>query len=81
MHFPQVNLNGTSKESLENQYREILHATNELIIKLRAAMPHGRDYPNGGLYEARDEMEERIRKVDAIEKEISEIAVGVIHQE
>ena len=40
----KVNLNGTSKSDLLDQYKKCLRALRELDKAMGEAMPHGRDY-------------------------------------
>ena len=42
--LPQVNINGTSREALIDQLREVIAALNLAINTMASAMPHGRDY-------------------------------------
>lgn len=46
MIFPTVNLNGTSRQSLFDQYYGALQAVQAAIVALMAIEVHGRDYPN-----------------------------------
>jgi hypothetical protein len=46
MIFPTINLNGTSADELIAQQQAIWEAADRLLTAMRAATPHGRDYPN-----------------------------------
>jgi len=41
---PTVNMNGTARESLVDQRREVMDALRPAMDKLRETAPHGRDY-------------------------------------
>jgi hypothetical protein len=42
--LPQVNLNGTSREALVEQQCDVMHALQDVLTKMGAAAPNGRDY-------------------------------------
>lgn len=70
---PIVNSNGTSLVELAKQHTECWEAANSLADKLRAAMPHGRDYqnyPTDSEYKlARDQHLARIVSAEAIARD------------
>ena len=66
---PQVNLNGTSKESLMEQVRNAADACYNLQAQLADMRPHGRDYqtaPEGAYQRARSEHDAREAKVQSV---------------
>jgi hypothetical protein len=73
LQAPMVHLNGSGKDSLQEQYQAINNACADLLGALRVATPHGRDYyPLGAdaYPAAREQHEARVRKVLAVKAEI-----------
>jgi hypothetical protein len=80
MQLPQVNLNGTSRDALLDQYRDAYRAINDAIDALCKAAPHGRDYqtlPAGSYNVAREEHDARLVKLGSIKAEIEAIAIHI----
>lgn len=83
MHLPQININGTQRSDLLEDYMEAHLALRRAIEKLSACSPHGRDYqtyPNGDqiFYAAQREHVDRIVKVRQVLAEIETLAEHVI---
>lgn len=77
MIYPSIHLNGTAKDDLLNQQRQVHKAAQGLLEFLIEAMPHGRDFyvqadQNAGR-KAREEHLERIVAVQKIMNETMEI--------
>lgn len=73
---PTVHINGTSREELMEQYRDIGAAARELLAKISAAWPNGRDYyPQGDNAHgtAADEMSARRERIQTVLDEIIEL--------
>ena len=73
MITPTVHLNGTSREALQEQYREAYSKLGETLVALIAAGPNGRDYyPQGSdvLLIAQREHRERIAKVRSVQDDM-----------
>lgn len=81
MQFPTINLNGTDATSLLSRY-VILH--QHLTNALRAmedAAPHGRDYPQGGLNQAVEEMTTRYQSLTEIIRDVSDLMGNIDDQQ
>lgn len=79
--FPRVNLNGTSRDALAEQYRVAHRAIGAAIDAMCQATPHGRDYqtlPAGSYESARAEHDARLTKLVSVKNEIEAIALHVI---
>jgi flavin-binding protein dodecin len=79
--FPTVNLNGTSKESLENGYWTALSHVQETIHKLRLCTPHGRDYqtvPETEYRKAQKQHENWMKMLDKIENDLTAITEHLV---
>lgn len=63
---PTVNLNGTSKDDLFQQFFRVHKAARGLLTTLQEATPHGRDYPNGGYETALENHSARYAAVNDI---------------
>lgn len=77
---PTVNLNGTDKAELLKQYMEIDDKLADAIEALAVAMPHGRDYPDGGLVGARFAWRERLTILRDLRAELMDNAVKISEQ-
>jgi hypothetical protein len=80
MTTPTIHLNGTSRESLLDGYRNAADALRGAIAALQQTAPHGRDYyPQGDnvLYVATDEHYARLEKLQQVLNEINELALAV----
>ena len=69
---PIIHSNGTSRDELVRQYRDILDGCRDLMAVMRSATPNGRDYypisPSAGS-EARDAYNERYNAVSKMRDE------------
>lgn len=68
----KVNINGSSKENLLEQHREIYSHLLEARSMMRKAFPHGRDYqvnPEEDYLHDRDETERRLVIIDNLMEE------------
>jgi hypothetical protein len=76
---PQISINGTSRESLVDQQRDVLKAFDSLITAMSHAMPHGRDYQhrpaeyNG----AREAWTDRMTVIVDLQREIETHALAI----
>ncbi len=74
LHVPQINLNGTSAESLQEECRDAARAIRDALKALNAMTVNGRDWQfDGGPEEyrlARAEHDERRRKLTQVGEEI-----------
>lgn len=83
MIYPTVNLNGTSREALVKQQRDIQQAFLNLKDAIRAAWPHGRDYqthPDGWQIPTKDAQEawsERVQALQAMQDDFLNLAVYI----
>lgn len=70
--LPQINLNGSSRESLIAQQCLVLDALRALMSAMQEASPNGRDYPfrPAELQPALEAWRERWVMIDALHKEI-----------
>ena len=89
MIAPTVNNNGTSKKELLAQARAAKEALNIAISALVAMYPNGRDYQTApevewlrkeALHQAMNEAGNRIRTLESILVEVSEIAIAIYNQ-
>lgn len=85
MQKPIVHLNGSSARSLAEGYSEAALAISDAAEKLAAANPHPRDYyvdrDPDAFTKARDEHIARQEKLEAIRKELEELALHCIEFE
>jgi hypothetical protein len=76
---PIVNLNGSSRADLFEQYRAVLHAAYDLRKAMTSCVPHGRDYPmspvDAGL--AREAHFEFYRIITDLENQYTNIAIAL----
>lgn len=72
--LPIVNLNGDSKETLSNNYREAHQAIHDAKKAMQACTPHGRNYQIGDCDYAlaRAEFEEWLTSLENIAKRLRE---------
>jgi hypothetical protein len=70
LNGPIVNLNGAMRDSLIKQHHAVSDAAEDLLRRMRQAMPHGRDYqtarPPVTYQSDRDEWERMARNVDEV---------------
>lgn len=79
--FPNVNINGTSAESLMEQHLEIMHRCTLLIEAMSQAMPHGRDYATpDACTNARGEHRARMMEIETIRQCAEKIALNIQEQ-
>lgn len=81
MIVPIVNLNGTSREELKEQFLEANRKAGELLKALAYAMPHGRDYQTAkdpmAFSQAAKEHTARLEAVRQIQNEMMHLAMAV----
>ncbi len=85
MEYPTVHLNGTSKQALLDQQIDAINALRVAASAMRAASPHQRDYyvkkdQAVAWARAREEHVLRLRAIDALINELTEIAKEVADQ-
>jgi hypothetical protein len=83
MQLPQINLNGTERNDLLQDYIKAKRALEHAVEALSACAPHGRDYqtlPNheSFFYAAQREHTARILKVRQVLAEIETLAEHVV---
>lgn len=81
--IPRVNLNGSSRDALIEQRRNVCDALRTALQALQEAAPHGSDYQTApiGSYElARSLYETRYRQIEDMRKEITEEAMAIQDQ-
>lgn len=71
LNGPIVNLNGASRDSLIKQHLAVSEAAEDLLRRVRQAMPHGRDYQTAPVpavdYDRdRHEWERMARNIDEV---------------
>jgi len=75
MELPIVNINGTSRKQLLEQYLAALLALQVTVKAVQDAAPHGRDYVHGGnISAAIAEHVERLAVLQRVADEIEKIA-------
>lgn len=80
---PQINLNGTDKASLLEQYQTAYLAAKRAVDMLRLCAPHGRDYQTlpADLYDlARGQHQKRMRNANAVANELMDIIEQIQEQ-
>ena len=77
---PTLNLNGTSAQTLIDQYCDASEAVKTAIAELIRAIPHGRDYPPFEIGPAREAFNDRIRVLQQIATDLEDVALSV-HQQ
>lgn len=81
MTLPTIHLNGTSKESLIDDLCTASDALNAAYEALKQTAPNGRDYyPQGpeAFAKAGGEHLDRLKRLNAIKKEIDDIALALV---
>jgi hypothetical protein len=76
---PSVNLNGSSAQSLAEQYAAA-HAALEAARGALYGIVHPRDYPNGDWAQARAAMDARIRDLNTMVDEVLDLAIACHRQ-
>lgn len=80
---PTININGTSKESLFQNYLSALHAVEAARDALHDCAPHGRDYQTaaaGAYLEARKQHVLRLGKLESVISELMQILLSIQDQ-
>ena len=79
MQHPQINLNGSSRERLQEAWQGAHRRLTEARDALCEAAPHGRDYQlqPGTYVTARKEHEARLTAINQIMDELVELYQGV----
>jgi hypothetical protein len=78
MIYPTIHLNGTSKESLIEQWSVAYIALHDACRTLQDAGPHGRDYyPQGpeAIFIAVKEHRENLAKIEAVMEYLDALAL------
>jgi len=81
--FPQVHLNGTSKEALEEGLRDAAAAVEKAREMLQGAAPHGRDYyvqTSAAFTLAQAQHLKRLESLNTIYTELTEVWEAVANQ-
>ena len=81
--IPRVHLNGTAKQDLLDQLKELDRALRNAEDALAKASPNARDYyviDADAFTKARDQHVRRARLIAGIRDEIMGIAVGIVDQ-
>lgn len=81
MQLPQININGTERSDLLEDYMAARRALQRAVEALSAASPHGRDYqtcPAGAFYVAQQEHADRLVKVRQVMAEIETLAEHIV---
>jgi len=81
MQLPQININGTERSDLLEDYMGARRALQHAVEALSAASPHGRDYQTaepGAFYAAQREHADRILRVRQVMAEIETIAEHLV---
>lgn len=83
MRKPTIHLNGSSPDTLYEQYTNASRAIAEAIDALREAAPHGRDYypqEGDGIREATAEHVARLAKLESVLAEVKELTRHVANE-
>jgi hypothetical protein len=84
MILPIVNINGTSREELVEQRREVYQALRVVLEKLRAMSPNGRDFQTdatGAQFKAaRHQHECRVKLIQSLREELGQEAIALQNQ-
>lgn len=82
---PVVNLNGSPRQVLVEQYHEVAKAMDDLLTKMGLAMRHGRDYQTDstGTYivQARAAHTERMMAVVTMAREYEALAISIAFEQ
>jgi hypothetical protein len=79
MITPSIHINGTSAETLTEQYQDAYRAVQEAITVIQFSAPNARDYkickdPQGDFYTAVMEHRERLRMLDVVAQQLLGLA-------
>ena len=83
MHYPQINLNGTNGKDLRKEYLNAMLALEDAVNAMFQITVHGRDYHMKGQHvtsEAQHEHSARIRQIELVKQEITEILLNIEDQ-
>jgi hypothetical protein len=83
MTVPTIHLNGTSKAQLVESLCNASVALRAAYTALKETAPNGRDYyPQGpaAMDAAQEEHFDRLRRVDAVRKEIDQLTIAIDQQ-
>lgn len=79
--LPIVNNNGTSRNELIQQRRNVVHKIDDALYELRQMYPHGRDYQTdktGEVYpKAREQHERRLKVLTELQNELKDEALAL----
>ena len=80
---PVVNLNGTSRDQLREQYVGVMHALNAANEQILAAMPNGRDYQTvdsdgTACRDARQAFYDRLDMLSSMRAEFETVALAIV---
>lgn len=82
--IPTIHLNGTSRETLIDDYSKAAHAVSDAISALKGTEPNGRDYyvqREGALAKAQLEHVDRLQRLEDVHRELMQIWEGIDRQE
>lgn len=82
LQLPLVHLNGDSRQNLEGNFANPIHAINDAIRSLEEHSPHGRNYyPFGdnAYAKAAAEHAARIVKLESVRNELLEILEEIVN--
>jgi len=76
---PQISINGSPREMLIDQQRDVLKAFDSLITAMSHAMPHGRDYQHRPheYSGAREAWADRMAVIVDLQREIEKHALAI----
>lgn len=83
MKIPTIHKNGTHRDTLLDGYREAYQVLSLAEVRISEAGPNARDYypQSGQAYAvANGEHVDRLKRLQAIQKEIYDIIVGIEEQ-
>jgi len=81
---PVVNLNGTARSDLVDQWKNVVNATDALMQAMFEASPHGRDYQTVSPEDYRKDRQEwtaNLDKASELHKWALDTALGILNQE
>lgn len=84
MQVPTIHLNGTSRESLLQEYEAAFHAVHAAYEKVQALTVHGRDYYVQGTTAfplAQAEHQHRLEQLSTIMHELKGVYFALIKQQ
>jgi len=70
MTFPTITINGSTRNMLIEPIRETYYALTEVLEKLPATAPNGRDYPTEDLKKAESEYNSRVERIKSVQDEL-----------